>query len=405
MNGNFQSRVLRTYADLESIRETWTNWQHHPHADLDFFRTIARIRPEVICPYVIALYRDDILETLLVGRLEHGYVSLNLGYWRACQIPIRSLTIVHGGLLGNRSRQNCAALIREAQECLIREKAHVMWLHFVPVGSVMHDLIGQAPMFCRDYFSDSRPHWVMKLPKDVEVVYERMSTGARRNRRYEARRLAREFTSIRVECYEHAADLDRVFEEAESIACRTYQRGLGVGFAANQENRERFRLESERGCFRGYFLYFGEKPVAFFLGTLYKNVLYDHYTAYDPDYSKYSPGTYLLFQVFEKACHDGVDAVDFGFGDAWYKAQFGTEKIDEATVGLFARNLRGITMNLVRLPFYVLDRIGKKAAANIDFLKDIKKKWRGRAQRRADSGGPMDSNASGDPPQDTGTNL
>lgn len=383
MNAAVRMRILRTEAELESVREAWTRWQQHPNADLDFFRTITRIRPEVISPYVIALYRNDVLETLLVGRLEHGHVPLNLGYWRLCNLPVRNLTFVYGGLLGSTSHENCTALIREAQERLILEKAHVMWLHFIQVDSAMHRAASTGSLIRRDYFTESRPHWVMKLPNDVERIYEKMSPKARGNRRYEARRLAKEFNTVRVECYQSEADLDRVLEEAESIACRTYQRGLGVGFVASPENRERFRVEAQRRRFRGYFLYFADKPAAFFFGTLSKNVLYDNFSAYDPDYSKYSPGTYLFFQIFERICREGVEAVDFGFGDAWYKAQFGTEKTEEATVCLFAPSLNGVAINAIRVLVNMLDRLGKKAVENLAFLRSVKKILRDRAEKRA----------------------
>src|SRR5262249_24075617 len=150
------------------------------------------------------------------------------------------------------------------------------------------------------------------------------------NRRYEANKLQND--GGRIVRYESEADIDRVMEHAESIACRTYQRGLGVGFVANDENRQRFLVDAKRGRFRAYFLYLGEKPIAFFLGTLHKNVLYDNFTAYDPAHAKYSPGTFLFYKIFEELCRDGIKAVDFGFGDAWYKAQFGNQRNDETTV-------------------------------------------------------------------------
>jgi len=383
VDGGVQTRILRTEAEIDTVREQWAAWQRHPHSDVDFFLTIVRIRPEVISPYVIALYRNNALETLLIGRLETGHATLSVGYWNLARIPVRTLSFVYGGLLGNDSDENCAALLAEVTECLKRERAHFMSMHFVKVGSVMHRAATRASrLVCRDYLSETRPHWVMRLPRDVESIYAKMSPKARRNRRYEANRLQKEFSSVRLECYTKSGELDRVMEEAESIACRTYQRGLGVGFVANQENRERFAVEAARGRFRAYVLYLGDKPVAFFLGTLSRNILYDNFTAYDPEYSKYSPGSVLFFHLFERLCREGVEAVDFGFGDAWYKAHFGTEKSEETTISLFAPTVKGIGLNAVRMPAQLLDRLGKKAAHSLTVLQSVKKRWRARAQRR-----------------------
>ena len=44
-------------------------------------------------------------------------------------------------------------------------------------------------------------------------------------------------------------------------------------------------------------------------------------TAYDADYSKYSPGALLIHHIFEQACKNGVQIVDYGFGDTAYKQQ------------------------------------------------------------------------------------
>jgi len=386
---------LRSEAELQTVREAWEDWQRHPHVDLDFFLAITRIRPEIISPYVIALYRGDTLETLYVGRLEHGHLPLNVGYWSLMRVPVLRLTFVYSGLLGNASDEHCSALMHEIRESLKREKAHLTSLHFVQAGSAIHRAAARSgPIPCRDFFPESRPHWVMRLPTDVSFIYEKMSPKARRNRRYEANRLLKEFpAAVRVECYSTSADLDRVFQDAEAIARHTYQRGLGVGFAANDENRERFRVEADRGRFRAYFLYLKDKPVAFFLGTLNKNVLYDNFTAYDPEYSKHSPGMYLFFQIFERICKEGIEAVDFGFGDAWYKAHFGTDKQEETTVALFAPRFSGIVLNMIRVPVLALDYLGKRAVGSVGFLRSVKKTLRSRAQKRVSSGEGQDDSS------------
>jgi hypothetical protein len=384
MNSGIHFRILRSAADLQSVRESWIQWQQHPHTDFDFFLTIVRIRPEVISPYVIALYRNGVLENLLVGRMEGSHVDVTFGYWKLLRIPVRQLTFVYRGLLGSESDENCAELVRELRACLIREKAQLTGLHFVKVDSSLHRAAREGALsICRD-LSECRPHWIMKLPAEISAVYAAMSPKARKNRRYEASRLLKDFdNAVRVACYSDPADVDRVIAEAESIACRTYQRGLGVGFAANAENRERFLIESQRGRFRGYFLYVRDKPIAFFIGTLYKNVLYDNFTAYDPEYTRYSPGMFLFYQVVDGLCRQGVETLDFGFGDAWYKSHFGTHKSAETNICVFAHNLSGAGLKLLLIPTQLADRWGKKAVEKLRVLQSVKKKWRDRAQRRA----------------------
>jgi len=376
-------RILRSEAEIETVRHPWLRWQQHPNSDLEFFLAIARVRPEVISPYVIALYRHDVLETLLVGRVERDYFRLRVGYLDLVRVPIRTLTFVYAGLLGNASDVNCAALLRALPYYLISEGAQLARLHFVKLASPLHRAaILASPLLSRDHFAEIRAHWLLKLPRNIGEIYATMSPKARRNRRYETNRLLKHFTSVHVVCYTQEADIIQILRDAESIACRTYQRGLGVGFMASQENLTRFTLEAARDRLRAYFLYLDQKPVAFLLGTLSGNVLYDNFSAYDPDYGTYSPGTVLLLQILERLCADGVEAVDFGFGDAWYKAQFGNERFEEATISVFAPTLSGFGLNLVRLPPLILNRFVAKMLRNLKVFHLVKRRWRAWAQRQ-----------------------
>jgi len=384
MNVGARFRILRSEAEIETVRKDWERWQQHPHSDLDFFLMIVKTRPEVISPYVLALYRDDVLHTLLVGRLERAQYQLSVGYWRILGFPVRTLSFVYGGLLGDTSGENCATLLRGLAGCLKRERAHLATLHFVKVGSPMHRAACRMPrLLCHDYFDETQPHWVMKLPGDSEEIYKKMSPKARQNRRYEMKRLFKTFPTARVECFTEEADLDLVMEDAECIARRTYQRGLGVGFFPDHGTRERLALEAARGRFRAYLLYLGDRPVAFFIGTLSRGVLYDNFTAYDPEYGNYSPGTVLFLQIFERLCREGVEAVDFGFGGASYKAQFGNDRSDETTVSVFAPTFIGVGLNLLRVPTAIVHRLGKAAVRNLTMFRSVKRQWRGRAQKRA----------------------
>ena len=82
-------------------------------------------------------------------------------------------------------------------------------------------------------------------------------------------------------------------------------------------------------------------------------------------------------------CREGVEAVDFGFGDAWYKAQFGNERSEETTMSMFAPTLSGVGLNLARVPTTLVDQLGKKAVQHLTALRSVKKRWRHWAQRRA----------------------
>src|SRR5262249_50397213 len=141
----------------------------------------------------------------------------------------------------------------------------------------------------------------MLIPENVEAFYASLSAKVRKNLKYQAKKLVNDFKGdARVVCYQSSNDLDIMIRDAESIAQKTYQRALGVGFADNAETRARMKLETENGWSRSYILYLEKKPVAFWLGVAYKNVFHSNYMGYDPAIAKYSPGMYLVTTVIEQ---------------------------------------------------------------------------------------------------------
>jgi CelD/BcsL family acetyltransferase involved in cellulose biosynthesis len=91
--------------------------------------------------------------------------------------------------------------------------------------------------------------------------------------------------------------LDHLFHDVEEIARKTYQRGLGVGFADTTRMRQRLELAARKGWLRAYLLYLGERPCAFWIGMLYGDTFVSDYTGYDPDLRQFSPGIGLVMRM------------------------------------------------------------------------------------------------------------
>jgi len=71
-------------------------------------------------------------------------------------------------------------------------------------------------------------------------------------------------------------------------------------------------------------LYAGSTPVSIVLSLRAGHILAPWILAYDPDYSRFSPGTIEWLALFEEAAARGVETLDFGYGDDRYKERFGT---------------------------------------------------------------------------------
>lgn len=112
----------------------------------------------------------------------------------------------------------------------------------------------------------------------------------------------------------------------------------------------------------------------------YQRTLWGDHVGYDPAYSSYSPGMYLLLTSLGDLCdgkwEDDVAQVDFGLGDAEYKTALSNYSFDESPIIVYGRSLRGLGMNLLSTPVSIADRLMRKLLARNDSLERIKRFWR-----------------------------
>jgi hypothetical protein len=384
MEERISVRVIRTTDELEDVRDNWTSWQYHPNSDIDFYLTVNRLRPQVLRPHVIVLYRDAVPTAMLVGRIEDKRLDLKVGYWNAFRLRARVINFVHAGFLGDSSDQNCQILVAEIMNSLRLGEGDVALIHSIKPDSSMYRAAARLPGFLwRDHAPTTEMHWTLRLPGSTEELFCGLSHKARKNRRQEAQKLLRDHSgNVRVVCFSKVAEVDRAASDIEEVARRTYHRGLGVGFVDTAENRERLLLEAEKGWLRAYVMYVADRPSGFLIGSLYNGTLHGNSTGYDPDLRNYSPGTFLLMKIIEESCRNSIKEIDFGSGDAWYKRMFCNHEFAEASIFLFAPNLRGLRLNALRMPTILIDRLAKKVLERLNALPRIKRAWRGYLQQR-----------------------
>jgi CelD/BcsL family acetyltransferase involved in cellulose biosynthesis len=178
-------------------------------------------------------------------------------------------------------------------------------------------------------------------------------------------------------------EVDRACADVEAVAAKTYQRGIGAGFANNEENRKRFRLCAEKGWLRVYALYIDDQPRAFWSGTLYRGIFHLDFTGFDPELRKYEPGTAVFLKMIEDLCASGVTLVDFGLGTAPYKERFGDTSWEEISPWVFAPGFRGNTLGLLVGASNVLNRATKSFLQKTDLANRIKRLWRGKLAAKA----------------------
>jgi len=385
MGGPESVRILRTAAEIEDFRETWESWQRHPNIDIDFYLTVNRMRPQILRPHIVVLYRDGRPDAMLVGRIVNERIACNIGYKTVFAPRARVLRIIYGGILGNLSPANGEILVNEILSALCRGESDLAILSPIRVDSPFYQAATQVPGFLsRDFFPPVQLHRSTSIPATVEDFNRRLSHKVRKNSKW--KRLLRDFPGgIRIDCIRELDGLERMIRDVEEIAKKTYQRGLGVGFKDNAETREVLRLDAEKGRLRAFILYLADRPCAFWVGTVYQQTFHGGYVGYDPEYGRYALGMFLMMRVIESFCQGNgnkdVAEIDFGLGDAEYKEILGTCTWQEGSLCLFAPNLRGLGLNALRTPVLVVDRMASAALARTGLVAKIKKAWRDRVKQ------------------------
>ena len=372
-------RVLRAFEELEEIRDIWSDWAETPDADFDVFRTVLECGSDPAQPRVMVVERCGNPDAIWIASLSTTTLNEKIAYLNVPMPRVRLLNSVYGGFLGNQSRENSELIAQELRQSLNRGEADVTVFRYLREDAPLHAVITNTrSSLIRDHFRATHSHSFMALPDRAEAIYAGLSKEHRWKLRRDARRFREAFAHLTVVRFDSTHRLQEMFQDAEAIAATTYQRGLGVGFSDTRPIRELLRLEAEKGWLRGYILYAGGRPCAFWIGCVYGGKFLSEYLGHDPAYAKHSPGNYILTSAMEDLCREGVKAIDFGFGEAQYKQRFGTDHRHERTIYVYAPTWPGIRARAARTTAMLINSAGKAVLRRANLGGRIKKMWRQR---------------------------
>lgn len=389
-SNGIEIRIARSISEVENLRGVWTAWGGHRDSDIDVVLTVIDSLPEALRPHVIALYRDGQPVAILIGRLEHKQLSFKVGYITVFRPWVRCLTFVYGAIRGNASPENTAILLREAMNCLKQDEADIAMLEFVPVDSPLYEMALKFPApMSRDSLPSLQEHRLMLLPGSLEEIYKQLSGSRRVELRRRVRKLEAHPAGVpKIVSYRRVSELDVLFRDAEEIAKKTYQRGLGAGFANTQEVRRRLALAAEKGWLQANLLYLGDRPVAFWMGMIYEGTFVSEYMGYDPEFRQAGPGMVLIMRVLEGLCNgangERVKELDFGLGDAEYKAMLCSKSWLEGTIFIFSPTLKGLRLKSKRVITQSVDAAARKLLASTKFFSRLKRIWRDRLRKKSE---------------------
>ena len=384
MSGSADVRTARSAEEVEALRPIWDGFDRDVvNADLDYHLLVVDRGPEPTRPHVLLLEQDGAPATLVVGRVEDIRLPLKIGYKTVSRPCIRALTVSYGGVLGRVGDDAAGAVVSEIAATLRRGEADVARLRNLKVGSPLHRAARSGSgLLTKERFARPARHWRASLDGSFEAYLGRRSSKTRSNLRRYGRKLEAAFPdAIELRTFRDPVELDRLLDDTRAVYGGTYQQALGVGFSDSGVEREVTTLALERGWFRGFVLYVGGAPRAFWHGIRYGRVFSTGPTGYDPSFAAHRVGTYLLGRMVEElGQEDGLDWIDFGFGDAEYKQHFGDESWLEEDVLAWAPRPRSIRLNATRTAVLAADRSARSLLERGGLLGKMRRLLRARAR-------------------------
>ena len=343
-------RTIHDLDELESLRPIWTSWPGTRDSDFDFFCTKVRSRGRDCRPHVVVLSHDTGPDAILIGLFHTKQLRFEIGYRTTFQPEVNVLEFVSGSVRGNASEENCAALVEEVLKSLDEGDADLaLWKHLNVQSSLYNCALRLPRFFARDHSRCFEDRWVIDSPRGLDAFVMSLGRSQRSKlRRKYKKALDRFEEKMQIYCLHSLADMDLAISDIEEISSKTTQRRVfGSGFFNTPQICKQMVVAAERGWLKIYILYLEDKPVAFWMGTLYNGYLQADYVGYDPSWKEFSPGILLFLSILEDVRDEDIKTVDLGCGDTQLQC-FANDRYVESHVQIYASTLRGIKLNLLR---------------------------------------------------------
>lgn len=375
----YEIKVLRSLEEIEDIRTFWETHQYYPDSDMDFYIAFCRANKANVKPLIYVLIRQGKPEAIMIGRIDNADYNINFGYKVIFGTRLHLLNILYGGIIGTLSDPGYHLLFESLMKSLSRGEADIAIFNHLKIDSPIYHLATRRPHYLfRDHAPKVNQHWRSILPDSFDEFYSTRPKNFKNNLKKYTKKLNDRYGENKIiKTYRQMSEYSVLLDDIESIASKTYHRGMGTGFKNNQTTKDRIILALEQKRFRAYIMYIDRQPCAFLTGVRYGDTFFPWATGYDPAFHQYSPGTLIIMEMFKALYDEGrIHAIDFGFGEAFYKHNFCNDNWQEAPVYIYAPTLMCGMLNVMKSLLDVISGFTEYALNKLNLTAKVKKIWR-----------------------------
>ena len=180
----------------------------------------------------------------------------------------------------------------------------------------------------------------IQLPESMEAYLAGFAAKRRHLFARNKRKMEEALGAVTVRCFCTAEESQEFLEISQGIVERSWQSGTQWLLRNDEAGRTLALAMAERGHFRSYVLFAGERPCAYVYGYQVRAVYHYDQPGYDQALKQYSPGSLLLLALVEDLiASSSATSLSFGYGDSPYKEFFGNQHDATVTAMVFRRTL------------------------------------------------------------------
>lgn len=183
---------------------------------------------------------------------------------------------------------------------------------------------------------------------ELSGTYDQYLQRFSRKRRGELRRKMRRFSHTRSNFFREYRSPEAIrdfYDLALTVSRQSYQQRLGQGLPEHPGYLAQLIRSAEQDKLRGYLLFFGDRPAAFSMCRIHGASVSGELCGYDSSLSQLSPGSVLIGYILEQLFGEQrFQLLDFGPGEASYKAFFATGSMPCADVYYFPRTIKNMML-------------------------------------------------------------